>query len=185
MGTTAGRKTRSTDRGYVHVYTGDGKGKTTAALGLALRAAGHGRRVLIIQFMKGRINYGELRGAKRLRPYITIVQSGRAEFVRKGNPDPRDVALARSGIELAERSLRRGQYDLVVLDEINVALEYGLVSLGQVMRILRERPRGLELVLTGRGAHPAVMKAAHLVTEMREIKHYFRSGVMARKGIEW
>jgi len=172
-------------KGLIQVYTGNGKGKTTAALGLALRAAGHGFRALIIQFMKGRINYGELKAAKRLGRSLTIIQTGRPDFVKKGAPNPEDVALAQAGIALARMSLKEGKYDLVVLDEINCALDYRLVSLKQVLSLIKDKPEHVELILTGRGAHPQVKKLAHLVTEMREVKHYYRKGVKSRKGIEW
>lgn len=172
-------------KGLIHVYTGGGKGKTTAALGLAMRAVGHGMRAIIIQFMKGRINYGELAAARRFGRSLSIIQTGRPSFVRRKDPDPVDVVLAQAGIRLAKKAIGGGQYDVVVLDEINCALDYGLVSLDQVIRLIKLKPGGVEMVLTGRKAHPAVKKLAHLVTEMREMKHYFTKGVHARRGIEW
>ena len=172
-------------RGYIQVYTGDGKGKTTAALGLAFRAVGHGMRVFIIQFMKGSIFYGELKTAEMLSPYVTIVQMGREEFVDRNNPDPEDIRLAQEGLELAKEIMRKNQHDILILDELNVALDFGLVSLEQVLELLDNKPEDMELVLTGRYAHPEVVKRADLVTEMIEIRHYYaEKGVDARDGIE-
>jgi len=172
-------------KGYVQVYTGDGKGKTTAALGLALRAAGHGFKTFIIQFMKGRIDYGELKGAELISPYLTIVQMGRETFVNKENPDPKDIELAQKGLKLAKEIMEKNEVDILVLDEVNVAVDYGLISLSQILELLDEKPDDLELVLTGRYAHPEIVKKAHLVTEMVEIKHYYSlMGVDARIGIE-
>ncbi|BAT71815.1 cob(I)alamin adenosyltransferase [Thermosulfidibacter takaii ABI70S6] len=171
--------------GYVQVYTGDGKGKTTAALGLAFRAVGHGMKVFIIQFMKGSIFYGELKTAEMLAPYVTIVQMGREEFVNRENPDPKDVELAQKGIALAKEIMEKNEHDILILDEINVALDFGLVTLEQVLDLIDNKPKDMELVLTGRYAHPEVIKKADLVTEMIEIRHYYNEkGVDARDGIE-
>ncbi len=173
------------ETGRVQVYTGDGKGKTTAALGLACRAVGHDMRVVMIQFMKGSIDYGELNTAKRLAPNLTIIQQGRENFVNREDPDPVDVKMAQEGVELAKRLMEEDPPDILILDEINVALDYGLVSLEQVLELLRIRPERTELVLTGRYAHPEVMKRADLVTEMVEIKHYYNmEGLDGRVGIE-
>ena len=172
-------------KGLIQVYTGNGKGKTTAALGLAFRASGHGFRTLVIQFMKGRINYGELKAAKRLGESLTIIQTGRPDFVKKGSPDPIDVALAQAGLALARKAIKQGKYDLIVLDEINCAQDYGLITLEQVLSLIKDKPDHVELILTGRWAHPQVKKLAHLVTEMKEIKHYYRKGIKSRKGFEW
>jgi len=170
--------------GLVQVYTGDGKGKTTAALGLALRAAGQGLRVYIIQFMKGWPDYGEL-NALRHQPNITLVQFGRPEFVDRENPDPQDVRMAQEAWQRGLDVLSDGRYDVVVLDEINVALDYGLVSLQQVLALLEAKPGHVELVLTGRNAHPEVVQRADLVTEMRAVKHPYGAGVDGRRGIEY
>ena len=171
--------------GYVQVYTGDGKGKTTAALGLAFRAVGHGMKVFIIQFMKGSIFYGELKTAQMLSPYVTIVQKGREEFVHRDNPHPEDIRLAQEGIALAKEIMERNEHDILILDEINVALDFGLVKLEQVMDLIDNKPKDMELVLTGRYAHPEIVKKADLVTEMVEIRHYYsEKGVDARDGIE-
>lgn len=172
-------------KGFIQVYTGDGKGKTTAALGLAFRAAGHGMKTIVIQFMKGSVFYGELESAKKMEPYIKIVQVGREDFVRKGNPEDVDVKLARDGLELAKKVMKSGEYDIVVLDEINVAIDYGLVPLEDVLSVIRSKPDDVELVLTGRYAPQEIIDVADLVTEMREIKHYYSDkGIDARDGIE-
>lgn len=172
------------ERGLVQVYTGDGKGKTTAALGLALRAAGHGLRVCIVQFMKGWPDYGEL-AALRHQPNISLVQFGRPNFVDRRNPHTEDVRLAQQALQYSLDVLREGHYDVLILDEINVALDFGLISLDQVLSLLDGRPLQVELVLTGRGAHPQVIERADLVTDMREVKHPYAKGVAARKGIEY
>ena len=172
------------DRGYIHVYTGDGKGKTTAALGLALRAMGHGLRVFVIHFMKGNIRYGELEMARKLGPDLEIRQMGRETFVNRENPDPEDVRLAREALVLAGEVTGAGKYDLVVLDEVNVAVDFGLIPVDGVLELMRNRPKHVELVLTGRNAHPEVVAEADLVTEMKLIKHYYDRGVAAREGVE-
>ncbi|MGC8787097.1 MAG: cob(I)yrinic acid a,c-diamide adenosyltransferase [Anaerolineae bacterium] len=172
------------ERGLIQVYTGDGKGKTTAALGLALRAAGHGLRVYIVQFMKGWPHYGELL-ALAAQPNITLVQFGRPSFVNREHPDPEDVRLAQEAYQRSLDLLTNGQYDVVILDEINVALDYGLISLEQVLALLDAKPPHVELVLTGRNAHPRVIERADLVTEMREVKHPYRLGIEGREGIEY
>ena len=171
-------------KGLIQVYTGNGKGKTTASLGLAFRAAGHGFRVRILQFMKGSTVYGELESAKRLAPEITIEQVGRDTFVSKSNPDPVDVAMAQAGFEKARDILLSGDYDLVILDELNCAVDFGLIPVEEVKELIRHKPPHTELVMTGRGAHPDIIALADLVTEMREVKHYYNSGQHAREGIE-
>ncbi|MEW5937481.1 MAG: cob(I)yrinic acid a,c-diamide adenosyltransferase [Candidatus Thermoplasmatota archaeon] len=170
--------------GLLHVYTGDGKGKTTAALGLGMRAAGHGLKVVMIQFMKGQINYGELESAKHI-PDFEIHQFGRAQFVDKRAPDPTDVRLAQEGFERAKEMLGKGGCDLLILDELCVALEWKLLSLGEVLDALRNRATGMEVVVTGRYAPGELIEIADLVTEMREVKHPFMEGVLAREGIEY
>ena len=172
------------EKGLIQVYTGNGKGKTTAALGLALRAIGHGMKVLVIQFMKGNIHYGELETAKKLSPYLTIKQMGRETFVSKTNPDPMDIQLAQEGFSLAKEAIEGKEYDIVVLDEINVAIDYGLIPLSDLLLLLDSKPEGVELILTGRNAKSEIMERADLVTEMVEHKHYYRKGVSAREGIE-
>ncbi len=172
------------EKGLIQVYTGNGKGKTTAALGLALRAVGHGLKVLVIQFMKGNINYGELESSKKLSPYLTIVQMGRETFVSKTNPDPVDTRLAQDGFDLAKRAITGEAYDIIILDEIIVAVDYGLIPLSDLLHLLDTKPNGVELILTGRNAKPEIFEKADLVTEMVEQKHYYRNGVSAREGVE-
>jgi cob(I)alamin adenosyltransferase len=171
-------------RGLIQVYTGNGKGKTTAALGLALRAAGHRFKVLVVQFLKGGIAYGELKSAKKLSPYLKIIPMGRECFVDKKNPHPIDRRCARRGWELAKKSVLNRKYRMVILDEVNVAVDYGLVSVEEVLELMKQKPPDVELILTGRSAKPEVIRQADLVTEMREVKHYYRKGVESRIGIE-
>lgn len=171
-------------RGLVQVYTGNGKGKTTASLGLALRAVGHGFKVYVIQFMKGSTTYGELETARRLAPELTIEQVGQCTFVDRNNPDPVDRRMALEGFARAREILLSGRYDLVILDELNCAVDFGLVPLEEVKRLIEEKPPQTELVLTGRGAPPEIIALADLVTEMREVKHYYNAGQPARVGIE-
>jgi cob(I)alamin adenosyltransferase len=170
--------------GTFQVYTGDGKGKTTAALGQALRAWGHGQRILVIQFMKGRINYGELAASERLDGF-DIIQMGRETFVSRENPDSVDVEMARDALRLLEENIASGDYDMIIADEINVALDFGLIELGPVLELINSRPAALELVFTGRDARPELIEAADLVSEVREIKHHYRDGVSAREGVEY
>ena len=169
-------------QGYVQVYTGDGKGKTTAALGLALRAAGHGLRTYIGQLMKGQ-HYGEL-DAVRDNPHITIKQYGDIRCIRREEVTPEHIAQARQGLKQAREALLSGKYDIVVLDEVNVTIWFGLLEVGEVLDLLEERPEGVEMVLTGRRAPQELIDAADLVTEMREVKHYYEQGVGARRGVE-
>jgi len=173
----------SLEKGYTHVYTGAGKGKTTAALGLGLRAAGAGFKVCMIQFMKGR-RYSELDSVEDM-PNFEIIQHGRDEFVSKENPAQIDIDLAQKGLVHAQEIIEKGKYDLVILDEINVAVDFNLIALEDVVELINEKPEKLELVLTGRSARPDVVKIADLVTEMLEIKHPYQKGVMARKGIDF
>jgi cob(I)alamin adenosyltransferase len=170
--------------GTIQLYTGDGKGKTTAALGQALRACGHGWTVLVIQFMKGDIRYGEIVAAESV-PGLTVEQYGLPTFVKKGDPGEEDLRLAREGMERAREAVLGNEYDMVVLDEINVAVDYGLVPLEDVLELLGSKPGPLELVLTGRYAHPDLIERADLVTEMREIKHHYQKGIQAREGVEF
>ena len=177
-------KKKRFSKGLVQVYTGNGKGKTTAALGLALRAAGHRFKVLVIQFLKGGIAYGELQSAKKLSPYLTIVPMGRENFVNKKNPHPEDVRWAKKGWDLAKRSVVSGKYQIVILDEVNVAVDYGLVPLPELLTLIKGKPENVELILTGRWAKPEVLRCADLVTEMKERKHYYKKGIESRVGIE-
>lgn len=172
------------DRGYIQIYTGNCKGKTTAALGLALRAVGRELMVIMIQFMKGGGPYGEHLAATKLAPYLTIIPTGRGGWVNRDNPDPEDIRLAREALELARTALASGTYDLVILDEINGAVAFGLLSVADVLDLMQQKPANVELVLTGRNADEQIIAAADLVTEMREVKHYYKAGVPARIGIE-
>jgi cob(I)alamin adenosyltransferase len=169
-------------RRFVHVYTGDGKGKTTAALGLTLRAAGAGWKVLFSQFVK-RGEFSEIKALKRLGDLVTILQFGSGRFI-SGEPSPLETAAAVAGLEEVERRMMLGLYDMIVLDEINVAVHLGLLSNEQVIRFLDRRPDDMELVLTGRWAGNAVLERADVATEMRMLRHYYEKGVPAREGIE-
>lgn len=171
------------ERGCVQVYTGNGKGKTTAALGLALRAVGRGFKVCILQFIKGGGPYGEHLIADKLAPQLTIIQTGKPGWVNIQDI-AEDRRLAQEAFEQAKELLVSGGYDLLVLDEINGAVGFGLIDVEQVLELIRLRPERVELVLTGRNADERVIEAADLVTEMREIKHYYKAGVPARTGIE-
>lgn len=172
------------ERGCVQVYTGNCKGKTTAALGLAFRAVGRGLQVVMIQFMKGGGPYGEHLAAKRLTPDLTIIPTGREGWVNKDNPAREDIELAKAALALAKEKLLSGNYDMVILDEVNGAVSFGLISIEDLLELVRLRPAAVELVLTGRNAHPALVEVADLVTEMVEVKHYYKAGVPARVGIE-
>ena len=172
------------EQGLVQVYTGNGKGKTTAALGIALRAVGHGFKVLIIQFMKGNIKYGELESAQKLSPHLTIKPVGRDTFVSKSHPDPVDIERAQEGFALAKKAIENREYDIVILDEINMALDYGLIALSDLLQLIDSKPSSVELILTGRNAKPEIIEKADLVTEMVQRKHYYDKGIKARKGIE-
>ncbi len=169
-------------KGFIHVYTGNGKGKTTAALGLTLRALGAGFKVFFGQFLKSG-EYSEIKALKTFVPQVEIAQFGRGCFIR-GKPSPEDYRLAREGWSLAKEKILSGNFQLVVLDEFNLALHFGLIPLDEVLEFLAQKPLPSELVLTGRYAPPALIEIADLVTEMREIKHYYHLGLKARKGIE-
>jgi len=171
-------------RGYIQVYTGSGKGKTTAALGLALRAAGHKQRVYIGQFLKGQM-YGELISAKLLSPYITIEQFGRTGFIHvTKDPDKEDIQKAKRGLKKCKEAMLSLKYRIIVLDEINVAVYFNLLTEKEILEFLDQKPEGVEIILTGRYAPAVFLKRADLVTEMKEKKHYYKKGVKAREGIE-
>ncbi len=172
------------EKGLVQVYTGDGKGKTSAAFGLALRAIGRGLKVYIIQFIKGGFDYGELYIVDRL-PNLTLKAFGRGRFVTQQPPSEEDVWLAEEAFKLAEKTIKSGEYDLVILDEINVTLNLKLISLEKVLELIKSKPKHVELVLTGRYAPKEIIDVADLVTEMREVKHPFKRGCQAREGIEF
>jgi cob(I)alamin adenosyltransferase len=170
--------------GYVQVYTGNGKGKTTAALGLALRAAGRGFRTYIAQFLKGQPT-GELEAVKRLEPLIRVEQFGREGFITvKDGPEDEDLERARTGLARAREAMLSGEYRIVVLDEVNTAVHFKILPEADVLGFIDRRPKAVELVLTGRYAPQSFLARADLVTEMKEIKHYSDRGVRAREGIE-
>lgn len=173
----------SLKKGLIHVYTGNGKGKTTAAIGLGVRASGAGLRVLFIQFMKGR-RYSELDALQHLKNF-TVVQFGRDEFVSKEKPAQVDIDFATKGLAYAKEAITKNTYDMIILDEINVAVDYQLVSLQDVLGLIKEKPDHLELVFTGRYASPELIKQADLVSEILEIKHPYQQGITSRKGIDW
>lgn len=172
-------------KGLVQVYTGNGKGKTTASLGLALRAIGHGYKVFMLQFMKGSKDYGELQAAEKYLPNLIIVQSGLETFVSKENPSQADIDLAKQGLKTAKKIISEGHYDLVILDEINVALDFNLVELEEVLDIIKNKPTHIELVLTGRYVPKKILEYADLVSDINLVKHPYYQGISARQGIEF
>ena len=177
-------KEKTQFKGYIQVYTGDGKGKTTAALGLALRAAGYKHKIYIGQFLKGQ-KYGELLSAKKLSPYITIEQFGRKGFIHvTKDPDEEDIKRAKRGLKKCLEAMLSRKYRIIILDEINVAVDLNLITEEEVHKFLDKRPEDVEIILTGRYAPPSFLKRADLVTEMKEKKHYYKKGVKAREGIE-
>ena len=175
------------DKGLVIVYTGNGKGKTTAALGLCIRAVGYDEKVCIVQFIKGSWKYGELDGIKRLAPNVELHQKGLG-FV--GIIDDKldrseHVKAAHQALTFAKEKILSGKYDIVILDEINVAVSLGLIDVKDVLDVIDSKPELLDLVLTGRNARQEVIDRADLVTEMREVKHPYQKGIMAQKGIDF
>jgi len=173
-------------RGLIIVNTGPGKGKTTAAMGTALRAVGNGMRVLMLQFLKGSWHYGELDAVKAFGDKFIMKQMGRG-FVKVGTekPDPEDVRLVEEAWLEAERAIRSGEWDLVVLDEINYAISYGMLDAAKVVESLKKKPAMVHVILTGRNAHASIVELADTVTEMRELKHAYQKGIMAQRGIEY
>lgn len=170
------------EKGYVHVYTGDGKGKTTAALGLSIRAVCSGKKVFIGQFIKG-MEYSELECVKFV-PNLEIKQFGRGCFIYE-EPVEEDFKAAQKGLEEFKTILKEGKYDLVIMDELSIALYYKLFSVEEIVDIIKNRKENVEVVITGRNAPEEIIEMADLVTEMKEIKHYYTEGVEARKGIEF
>jgi len=169
-------------KGFVQIYTGDGKGKTTAAMGLALRAVGAGMKVFIVQFLKKKAS-SEFIPLAHLSNSITFAQYGK-DCLIKDKPTEEDKVLARRGLRDARKAIVSGKYDLVILDEANVAVWFDLLSVDDLLDLIKKKPDHVELVFTGRKADPKLIEAADLVTEMREIKHYYTQGVLARTGIE-
>jgi cob(I)alamin adenosyltransferase len=170
--------------GLVHVYTGNGKGKTTAAFGLAIRTWGHGGLVCIVQFMKCGEGYGEVMAVRSL-PGVVLRQFGREGFVIKGKQTKVDFDLAKEALDFSAHALSSGEYDMVVMDEVCVAIDFGLIEVSKVLNVLEERNRETEVVMTGINAPREIIDAADLVTEMRMVKHPYGSGVRAREGIEY
>lgn len=168
-------------RGMVHVYTGNGKGKTTAALGLALRAVGAGKKVFIAQFVKG-MKYSELKSLAKIDD-IEVKQYGLDCFIVK-EPKKEDIAAARKGLEESAEILKNGEYDIVILDEANIAVYFELFSIEELIEIVENRKKNIEVIITGRYTDPMLIDFADLVTEMREVKHYYHQGIEARVGIE-
>lgn len=177
------------DHGYIQIYTGDGKGKTTASLGLALRALGHGWKVLMIQFTKGGnwdgAYYGEIASAAKLMEKLEVVQFGLDRVVYSHNMNMDDFKETKKGWQFAKEAINSGKYQLIILDELNICVDLKMIKLSEIKETLKNKPNDLEIVLTGRRAHPELIAMAHLVTEMQPVKHYFNMGVMARQGIEY
>lgn len=174
-------------RGLIIVFSGPGKGKTTAALGTALRAVGQGLRVLMVQFIKGSWHYGELDAGRKLgEESFKILPMGRG-FVKVGaeKPDPEDVRLVEEAWAYARQALAGGEYDMVILDEINYAISYKMLDPAKVVEALKAKPEMVHVILTGRNAHPLIVECADMVTEMREVKHPYQKGILAQRGIEY
>ena len=173
--------------GLVIVYTGGGKGKTTAALGIALRAAGHHKKICMIQFIKGSWHYGEMDSSRRLEPEFEMIAAGKGFVGIIDDKSPKRVhrTVAQEAVKLSRQKILSGSYDVVILDEINYAVNLGLVDTSDVLDLLKSRPEGTDIVLTGNHARDEIIRAADLVTEMREVKHPFQHGIKARKGIDF
>ena len=171
--------------GLIIVYTGTGKGKTTAAFGLALRAAGHGMPVLIVQFMKGQKEIGEIKAVIESNLRIDVIQAGRPGFVQSRTCEPLDMYMALEGLRAVERAMENNTYKLIILDEINVAIDFGLLKLEEALEVINKKPTELHLVLTGRNAPESILEMADIVTEMKSLKHCFADGVAGQKGIEY
>ena len=172
------------DKGLVIVITGNGKGKTTSAFGQALRAIGQGYKVFVLQFMKGR-KYGEFKAAKKYLPDITVRLCGLDSFVMRDNPAAVDIELAQKGLKVAKQAINSGKYNMIILDEINVALDFKLIDLNDVIELIKNKPAGLDLILTGRYAPAQIIKLADTVSEIKEIKHHYQAGIKDRAGIEY
>ena len=175
--------------GYIQVYTGNGKGKTTASLGLAMRALGRCWKVLIVMFTKGGDDYGELNSFRNLSPEIaqnlTIVQAGLDRIVYTDNKTDEDIEEIQKGWALAKNAIKNDEYNLIILDEANIAIDLGIIDLDEMIEVLQNKPQDMEIVLTGRNANQKIINIAHLVSEINPIKHYWDTGVVARKGIEY
>ncbi len=172
-----------TDRGLVMVITGNGKGKTTAAFGQALRAIGQGYHVFVVQFMKGR-KYGEFIAAQKYLPNLTIRRCGLDSFVMRDNPAAIDIEMAQKGLAASQKAIESGKYDMVILDEANVAIDFKLISLPDVIELIKNKPAHLDLILTGRYAPTEITELADTVSEIQEVKHHYNAGIKDRAGIE-
>lgn len=184
MSTVQSVETTIAKRGLVMVITGNGKGKTTSAFGQALRAIGHGYKVCIIQFMKGR-KYGEILAAEKYLPDLTIFQCGLDSFVMRDNPAPVDIDLARQGFEKAKEIVQSKGYYMVILDEINVAVDFNLISEQEVIDLIKNKPPELNLILTGRYASDKIKEIADMVSDVTEVKHHYNAGIKGQAGIEY
>ena len=177
------------NHGYIQVYTGDGKGKTTAALGLAMRALGRSWKVLIVMFTKGGNDYGELISFAQLSPdlkdKVKIVQAGLDRIVYAANMSEEDKTQIQKGWEIAKNAIKNDEYQLIILDEANIALDLNLIDLNEMIEVLKNKPDDLEIVLTGRNAKQEIIDIAHLVSEIKPVKHYWDIGIKARRGIEF
>ena len=175
--------------GYIQVYTGNGKGKTTASLGLAMRALGRNWKVLIIMFTKGGDDYGELNSFRELSPEIShnlkIVQAGLDRIIYRDNQNEKDYEEITKGWELAKKAIKNHEFQLIILDEANIAIDMNILNVDEVVDVLKNKPDEMEIVLTGRNAHPKIIEIAHLVSEIQPVKHYWDTGIAARKGIEY
>lgn len=175
--------------GYIQIYTGNGKGKTTASLGLAMRALGRKWKVLLVMFTKGGDNYGELVSFRNLSKDISnnlkIVQAGLDRIVYSHNKSKEDEIEIKKGWELAKKAIKENKYQLIILDEINIAVDLGIINLNEVLEVLKNKPQKMEIVLTGRNANEKVIELAHLVSKIEPVKHYWDTGIVARKGIEY
>ena len=173
--------------GLVIVYTGNGKGKTTAALGMALRAAGYNHKICIIQFIKGSWPYGEMESIKRLEPELELVIAGKGfvGIIDDTSPKEEHQKIAKEAINISKEKIQSGKYNIVILDEVNYAIDLGLIDLNDVLSLIKSKPEDLNLVLTGNHAKKEIIDIADLVTEMKEIKHPFKSGIKAKKGIDF
>lgn len=175
------------NKGLVIVYTGNGKGKTTAALGMCIRAAGYNKKIKILQFVKGSWKYGELKGIELLKEFVEMEQVGEG-FVGIVD-DNKEFSVhqeaARKGLAQARDIMHSGRYDIVILDELNIAIDLGLIPLSEALELIVNKPAELHLVITGRSAKPEIIEVADLVTEMREIKHPFQKGILAQRAIDW
>jgi cob(I)alamin adenosyltransferase len=178
------KESQTKNKGLVIVITGDGKGKTTSAFGQVLRAVGQGYRVLVVQFMKGR-KYGEYKAAKEYLPNVTVRLVGLDSFVMRDNPAAIDIEMAQKGFALVKKAVKSGKYDMIIMDEMNVALDFKLVDLKEVIEMIENRPAGIDLILTGRNAPEEIKNLADTVSEVKEIKHHYAAGIKNRAGIEY